>query len=125
MKSTFALLAGVFVTLCSVWSFADGTNAVPKNGAAKSAKAAYTEVEGAYSNFIPAVSNLMGGKYGPGVTEMLGYVKTNTLASLTNSALPEMGQAGKFLVELKNGGRLPGVAKDSHGYMSADGPLSE
>ncbi len=51
-------------------------------------------------------------------------VLTNALTALTNSALPEMGEAGKFLVELKKSGHLPGVPQDSHGDMSVNAPLS-
>ena len=51
-------------------------------------------------------------------------VLTNVLTALTNSALPEMGEAGKFLVELKKSGHLPGVPQDSHGDMSVNAPLS-
>ncbi|GEM_PF-3160318 len=51
-------------------------------------------------------------------------VLTNVLTALTNSALPEMGEAGKFLVQLKKSGHLPGVSQDSHGEMSVNAPLS-
>lgn len=49
---------------------------------------------------------------------------TNVLTAVTNTALPEMGEAGRFLVELKNGGHLPGVPQDGHGDMFVNAPLS-
>jgi hypothetical protein len=51
-------------------------------------------------------------------------VLTNVLTALTNSALPEMGEAGRFLIELKKSDHLPGVPQDRHGDMFVNAPLS-
>ena len=77
-----------------------------------------TNVAAGYATFIPAVSNLMGSKYGAAVARGLGDFETNVLTSLTNSALTEMSAAEKFLAELKNDGRLPGATENSRGNVN-------
>jgi TPR repeat protein len=82
------------------------------------------EVKTGYENFIPAVTNRMGTNFGPVAAKVLASVETNVLTALTNSALPEIGSAAKYLKELKEENRLPGFPKDRHGNVSIDLPLA-
>jgi len=84
------------------------------------------KVQAGYSNFIPAVSNLMGTNYGPAAAKAMAGLETNVLTALTNSAMVELGDSAKFLLELKKQGNLPGISADGHGAVSTENrPLSE
>jgi len=124
LKCTFLVLAGLLVTLYQPSSHANETNTINLEASSNSTKDTAKNVDAAFSNYIPWVSNLVRTNYRSTATTVLTDAKTNVLTALTNSALPEMGQAGKFLVELKKSGRLPGVLADSHGELSVNGPLS-
>jgi hypothetical protein len=124
MKRTFALHAASLLTIYSASCLAGGTNAVALEDSTNSIKDISARVEAGYSNFIPAVSNIMGTKYGPIAVKGLVNVETNALIALTNTALPEMDQGAKFLMALKTSGHLPGMPQKSHGQASVSAPVS-
>jgi hypothetical protein len=132
MKSTFLLLLSLLVALCTFSSHADETNAVTPEAVTNSMGLISATIEmrespvtgkTLFSNMIPVLSKyapkLMGTNYDP--VEAKGLI-----GAFTNSALPEIHAATKFLTDLKEDGRLPGVSKDSHGdATTGELPLDE
>lgn len=121
MRIHFLIITLFLVVRCLDCAFADETNVPLKDWPTNSMQDVSTKIEAGYSNFIPVMSNAFKTAYGSNAANSVAVamttVKTNVLAALnnTNSALPEIKAASKYLLELKKEGRLPGFPKEQHG----------
>jgi len=121
MKPKLLLCLAFVLSIASTTAHSEDTDVATNSLNDISAK-----VQAGYSNFIPAVSNLMGTNYGPAATKAMAGLETNMLTALTNSAMLELGASAKFLLELKKQGNLPGISADGHGTVTTENrPLSE
>ena len=71
-----------------------------------------------------AMTNALPPQLTPKVTNLVNWVQTNVISSLTNSAAHEGYAALKFLVELKDKNELPGVSKDDQMDITGSMPVS-
>ena len=79
-----------------------------------SAKEFASAVATNYEKFILSATNAVPTNAVKALPMVAETMRTNLLNALTNSAMVEMGDAVKFLTQLKKNGELPGVQKDSH-----------
>jgi len=71
-----------------------------------------------WESFVLSSSNLMSTNPAAALPILAAMMKTNIARLMTNSIAPEVLEAAQFLAELKEQGRLPGVAKDTHGQAT-------